>query len=54
MEKYFREEGLQVRQSYVDGAWRDHLCYALTAEEVPDGGYVALFRSAAVASKPGA
>jgi [ribosomal protein S5]-alanine N-acetyltransferase len=54
MEKYFREEGLRVRQSYVDGAWRDHLCYALTAEEVPPGGYVALFRSVAAASKPGA
>jgi ribosomal-protein-alanine N-acetyltransferase len=53
IEKYFREEGLLVRQSYVDGAWRDHLCYALTAEEVPAGGYVALFRSAAAASKPG-
>ena len=53
-EKYFREEGLRVRRSYVDGAWRDHLCYALTAEEVPPGGYVALFRSVAAASKPGA
>jgi [ribosomal protein S5]-alanine N-acetyltransferase len=54
MEKYFREEGLQVRQSYVDGAWRDHISYALTAEEVPPGGYVAHFRRAAVASRPGA
>jgi [ribosomal protein S5]-alanine N-acetyltransferase len=54
MEKYFREEGLQVRQSYVDGAWRDHVGYALTAEEVPPDGYVALFRSVAAASKPGA
>jgi [ribosomal protein S5]-alanine N-acetyltransferase len=47
LEGYFREEGLLVRQSYVDGAWRDHLCYALTAEEVPPGGYVEHFRSAA-------
>ena len=54
MGKYFREEGLHVRQSYVDGAWQDHLCYALTAEEVPPGGYLAVFRSEAVASKPGA
>jgi ribosomal-protein-alanine N-acetyltransferase len=54
VEKYFRAEGLRVRQSYVDGAWRDHLCYALTAEEVPPGGYVALFRNAAAASKHGA
>jgi [ribosomal protein S5]-alanine N-acetyltransferase len=52
--KYFREEGLQVRQAFVDGAWRDHMNYALTAEEVPAGGYVALFRSVAVASKSGA
>jgi [ribosomal protein S5]-alanine N-acetyltransferase len=52
VEQYFREEGLRVRRSYVDGAWRDHLCYALTAEEVPPGGYVALFRSMAAASKP--
>jgi [ribosomal protein S5]-alanine N-acetyltransferase len=33
----FRVEGLRVRQAFVEGAWRDHLCYALTAEEVPDG-----------------
>jgi [ribosomal protein S5]-alanine N-acetyltransferase len=33
----FRCEGHWVRQAYVDGEWRDHLCYALTAEEVPDG-----------------
>ncbi len=33
----FREEGLKVRQAYVGGAWRDHLCYGLTAEEAPDG-----------------
>jgi [ribosomal protein S5]-alanine N-acetyltransferase len=33
----FREEGVRVRQAYVEGAWRDHLCYALTVEDVPDG-----------------
>ena len=32
----FREEGIRLRQLHIDGAWRDHLCYALTAEEVPD------------------
>ena len=32
----FRDEGLRRRQLHIDGAWRDHLCYALTAEEVPD------------------
>jgi ribosomal-protein-alanine N-acetyltransferase len=54
MEKYFREEGLQLRQSFCDGEWRDHMSYALTTEEVPPGGFVALFRSAAMASRPGA
>ena len=33
----FREEGLRPRYLHIDGAWRDHLVYALTAEEVPDG-----------------
>jgi ribosomal-protein-alanine N-acetyltransferase len=30
----FREEGLFERYLNVDGAWRDHLCYALTAEDL--------------------
>ena len=30
----FREEGLFRRYLDVDGAWRDHLCFALTAEDV--------------------
>jgi [ribosomal protein S5]-alanine N-acetyltransferase len=50
LEKYFREEGLRLRQSYVDGAWRDHLRFALTAEEVPAEGYVELFRGLAAAA----
>ncbi|GLZ34471.1 ribosomal-protein-alanine N-acetyltransferase [Lentzea sp. NBRC 105346] len=33
----FREEGLFKRYLDVAGQWRDHLCFALTAEEVPDG-----------------
>jgi ribosomal-protein-alanine N-acetyltransferase len=33
----FREEGVRVRQLHINGAWRDHVCYALTAEEVPQG-----------------
>jgi ribosomal-protein-alanine N-acetyltransferase len=38
MEKLgFREEGLRRGLVHINGAWRDHLCYALTAEEVPDG-----------------
>ena len=33
----FREEGLFRRYLDVDGGWRDHLCFAMTAEEPPDG-----------------
>lgn len=36
----FRQEGLFERYLDVDGAWRDHLCFAITAEEV-GGGLVA-------------
>lgn len=34
----FRREGLLRRYLEVDGAWRDHVCLAMTAEEVPPGG----------------
>ena len=34
----FREEGLFRRYLDVDGAWRDHACFALTADEVRPGG----------------
>ncbi|HLU58392.1 MAG TPA: GNAT family protein [Pseudonocardia sp.] len=34
----FREEGLFRRYLDVDGDWRDHACYALTADEVRPGG----------------
>ncbi|HEV2889188.1 MAG TPA: GNAT family protein [Frankiaceae bacterium] len=38
MEKLgFREEGLRERYLYIDGAWRDHVSYALTVEDVPGG-----------------
>lgn len=37
----FREEGLFRRYLDVDGEWRDHLCFALTAEEIPRAGLVA-------------
>lgn len=37
----FRREGLLRRYLDVDGAWRDHYGYAVTAEEVPPGGFVA-------------
>ncbi|MFD7510229.1 GNAT family N-acetyltransferase [Streptomyces sp. NPDC059853] len=33
----FRSEGLRPKYLHIDGAWRDHLIYALTAEEVPEG-----------------
>jgi ribosomal-protein-alanine N-acetyltransferase len=30
----FRHEGIRERFLYIDGAWRDHVCYALTREDV--------------------
>jgi len=33
----FREEGLRPRYLHIDGAWRDHLVFALTAEELSEG-----------------
>jgi [ribosomal protein S5]-alanine N-acetyltransferase len=42
----FHYEGRRVRQAFVDGAWRDHLCYAITAEDVPDGLVAGLRRAA--------
>ncbi|GAB3670484.1 GNAT family protein [Actinocorallia lasiicapitis] len=33
----FRDEGVRRRHLHIDGAWRDHICYALTAEDAPDG-----------------
>ncbi|MBO0840460.1 MAG: GNAT family N-acetyltransferase [Sciscionella sp.] len=33
----FREEGLFRRYLDVAGDWRDHLCFAITAEETTDG-----------------
>ncbi|MQA97626.1 MAG: GNAT family N-acetyltransferase [Streptosporangiales bacterium] len=41
----FREEGLRRRHLHIDGAWRDHLCYALTVEDVP-GGLMRRWRAA--------
>lgn len=32
-----REEGLRRRMLHIDGAWRDHLSFAVTADEVPEG-----------------
>lgn len=33
----FREEGLFRRYLDVAGGWRDHLCFAITTDEVPEG-----------------
>ena len=33
----FRNEGIRRRHLHIDGAWRDHVCYALTVEDVPGG-----------------
>jgi ribosomal-protein-alanine N-acetyltransferase len=33
----FRNEGLRVGQVHINGAWRDHLGYAITAEETAGG-----------------
>jgi [ribosomal protein S5]-alanine N-acetyltransferase len=33
----FREEGYLARYLDIDGAWRDHIAYALTVEDIPDG-----------------
>jgi [ribosomal protein S5]-alanine N-acetyltransferase len=40
----FREEGIRRRSLHIDGAWRDHVCYALTVEDV-HGGLLARWRS---------
>ena len=43
MEKLgFREEALPPRYMHIDGAWRDHVGYAMTSEEVAaEGGLLA-------------
>jgi ribosomal-protein-alanine N-acetyltransferase len=48
----FREEGLRRRYLHIDGAWRDHLCYALTIEDV-HGGLLTRWRSILSASRSG-
>lgn len=33
----FRFEGLRRRYIHINGAWADHICFALLAEDAPDG-----------------
>jgi [ribosomal protein S5]-alanine N-acetyltransferase len=33
----FRSEGSRLRFLHIDGAWRDHLCFALTSDEIGAG-----------------
>lgn len=33
----FRDEGVRERYLHIQGRWRDHRTFALTAEDVPDG-----------------
>lgn len=33
----FRQEARHERYLFIDGAWRDHLSFALTTEDVPEG-----------------
>jgi ribosomal-protein-alanine N-acetyltransferase len=40
----FREEGLLKRYLDVDGAWRDHLLVAVTAEEIEGSAAAQLVR----------
>lgn len=43
----FREESYLVRYLHIDGAWRDHIGYAVTAEDVAaEGGLMARWRRA--------
>ena len=48
----FREEAYHPRYMHIDGAWRDHLGYAMTSEEVAgEGGLLARWRRLQATSK---
>lgn len=38
----FRHEGMRPRYLHIDGDWRDHECFALHADEVPEGMWARL------------
>lgn len=44
----FRPEGLRERYLHIDGDWRDHLTFALCADEVP-GGVLSRWQASRVA-----
>jgi [ribosomal protein S5]-alanine N-acetyltransferase len=48
----FHDEGIRRRQVHIDGEWRDHICYAVTTEDVP-GGMLPRWRTALAASRSG-
>ena len=41
----FRDEGLRSRLLHIDGDWRDHRSFALTAGDVPAGGVLERWRA---------
>ena len=48
----FREEAYHPRYMHIDGAWRDHLGFAMTSEEVAaEGGLLARWRRLQATSK---
>jgi ribosomal-protein-alanine N-acetyltransferase len=47
----FREEGLRRRSLHIDGAWRDHLSYAMTVEDAA-GGLMARWRRISASRSP--
>src|SRR5579863_4072791 len=48
----FRDEGTRVGEAHIDGAWRDHICYAITAEEV-SAGMLSRWRNSPILSQLG-
>jgi [ribosomal protein S5]-alanine N-acetyltransferase len=48
----FRDEGIRVRDAHIDAAWRNHISYAITAEEVPTG-MLSRWRSSLTALRSG-
>jgi ribosomal-protein-alanine N-acetyltransferase len=46
----FREEGLRRRYLHIAGGYRDHLCYAITVEDAPEG-VLARWRAARMSSR---